>query len=95
MLRVTGENRYWNCPVCGTHRNREGTIITPVGTSGHEGSVGSLSDGQYGRDGNSTGLALVTDHRPRCWKCGRVLGKYFTRPWSLKCRRCKATNQAH
>lgn len=44
---------------------------------------------------NPTGPAHVTDYQPRCWKCGRMLGKYFSRPWSIKCRRCKATNQEH
>ncbi len=120
MLRVTGEYPYWTCTACGTRRNREGTIITPGGTSGTEWSVDSRSDGQDGPqsderiaetgdaspsnshidgkgvgdlNGNPTGPAPVTDHQPRCWKCGRVLGRYFSRPWSIRCRRCKATNQ--
>ena len=33
-----------------------------------------------------------TDQRPRCWRCGRVLAEKLTRPWELKCTRCKATN---
>ena len=36
--------------------------------------------------------AQVTDYQPRCWKCGRALGRYFSRPWSIRCRRCKANN---
>ena len=44
-------------------------------------------------EGRSTVPALVTDYRPKCWKCGRVLGNYFSRPWSIRCRRCKANNQ--
>lgn len=39
--------------------------------------------------------ALVTDYQPKCWKCGRMLGKYFSRPWSIRCRRCKANNQGN
>ena len=120
MLHVTGEDPYWDCPECGTRRNREGTIITPDGTSRTNRSVGFRSDGHDGSrsdrrvtapenassdephtgrsghegpDGNPTEFAHVTDYQPRCWKCGRVLGKYFSRPWSIKCRRCKATNQ--
>ena len=34
----------------------------------------------------------MTDQRPRCWRCGRVLAEKLTRPWELKCSRCKAAN---
>ena len=33
-----------------------------------------------------------TDQRPRCWRCRRVLAELLTRPWELKCTRCKAAN---
>ena len=56
-------------------------------------SNGNNLNGVRDPDGNPTGPAPVTDHQPRCWKCGRVLGRYFSRPWSIRCRRCKATNQ--
>ena len=35
----------------------------------------------------------VTDNKPRCWKCNRVLGEYLTRPWSRRCQRCKSPNK--
>ena len=35
---------------------------------------------------------VSTDQRPRCWRCGRVLARRLTRPWDLRCRRCKADN---
>ena len=34
----------------------------------------------------------MTDQRPRCWRCGRVLAELLTRPWELSCSRCKAAN---
>jgi hypothetical protein len=34
----------------------------------------------------------VTDDGPTCWRCGRTLAAFLTRPWSLKCPRCKAPN---
>jgi hypothetical protein len=37
-------------------------------------------------------VAIVTDHEPRCWRCHRRLGAYFTRPWELKCQKCNALN---
>ena len=109
MLRVIDERSYWDCPVCGTRRGREGTITTP---GDPDVRTNSLSDQRVaaredarpdephaGRSGNEApaggpaGPTPVTDHQPRCWKCGRVLGRYFSRPWSIRCRRCKATNQ--
>ena len=45
-------------------------------------------------DGDPVNTAQITDYKPKCWNCGRVLGKYFSRPWSIRCHRCKATNQA-
>ena len=40
----------------------------------------------------STSNAVATDQRPRCWRCGRVLAEKLTRPWELKCSRCRAAN---
>lgn len=34
----------------------------------------------------------ITDRDPKCWKCRRRLGAYFTRPWELMCHRCHAIN---
>lgn len=109
MLRVIGESPYWDCPVCGTRRNHEGTIITPGepdvrANSRSDGRVAvrgnakpdeshTSRSGDEGPDGSSADPAQATDYQPKCWKCGRVLGRYFSRPWSIKCRRCKATNQ--
>jgi len=30
----------------------------------------------------------VVDRPPRCSVCGKRLGDYFGRPWSIKCRNC-------
>ena len=109
MLRVTGDSPYWNCPVCGNGRTRENMITMPgepdARTDSRSDGQGAVTGNRRpeepytGRsedeepDDNPTGPAHITDYQPRCWKCGRVLGKYFSRPWSIKCRRCKATNQ--
>lgn len=29
----------------------------------------------------------------RCWRCGRYLAELLTRPWVIKCGRCKARNE--
>lgn len=34
----------------------------------------------------------ITDKKPRCWRCRRVLAIKITRPWEINCSRCKATN---
>lgn len=39
------------------------------------------------------GRTAQTDKEPRCWKCGRKLAHYVTRPWALNCSRCKAPNR--
>lgn len=33
-----------------------------------------------------------TDSGPRCTDCGRKLAELVTRPWVIRCTRCKATN---
>lgn len=38
--------------------------------------------------------AVITDWLPRCQACNRALGGFFTRPWSLKCRKCGAPNDS-
>lgn len=30
----------------------------------------------------------------RCWRCNRLLAELLTRPWRIKCSRCKAPNQS-
>jgi phage FluMu protein Com len=34
------------------------------------------------------------DERPRCWRCQRLLAELVTRPWAIRCGRCKALNQS-
>ena len=34
----------------------------------------------------------VTDYRPQCWRCRRTLAGHLSRPWELRCPKCKATN---
>ena len=34
----------------------------------------------------------VVDREPRCWRCGKKLANYLTRPWDMACVRCKARN---
>lgn len=36
----------------------------------------------------------VTDQQPRCWRCNHMLALYLSRPWSLKCPKCKSQNQS-
>jgi len=36
--------------------------------------------------------SATIDHEPRCWRCGRRLAEYISRPWSLRCQKCKAPN---
>lgn len=39
------------------------------------------------------GMARVlSDDRPRCWRCNRTLAVALTRPWRMFCPRCKAQN---
>ena len=96
MFLVTGDRPYWSCPLCGNRREREGTAISPGG-NGCEHPIESESGGNQAEnpDDESRVSDPVTDYEPRCWKCGRMLGKYISRPWSIRCRRCKANNQAH
>jgi phage FluMu protein Com len=39
------------------------------------------------------GRGAVTDQAPRCWRCSRLLALFLTRPWKMRCPRCKAVNQ--
>ena len=36
----------------------------------------------------------IIDYRPRCERCGRVLGEQLTRPWQVRCSKstCKKFN---
>lgn len=47
----------------------------------------SLDDG-----GASMTTEIKTDHNPACWRCGRILAGIVTRPWQIRCQRCKAEN---
>lgn len=33
--------------------------------------------------------AVVVDRPPKCPSCGRPVGEYMARPWSVRCRKCK------
>ena len=35
----------------------------------------------------------VTDQNPRCWRCGKFIGRVLTRPWAVTCPRCNALNK--
>lgn len=35
-----------------------------------------------------------SDSAVRCWRCARLLAALVTRPWSIKCSRCKAENES-
>ncbi|MFZ5852309.1 MAG: hypothetical protein ACOYY2_13075 [Actinomycetota bacterium] len=39
------------------------------------------------------GRSAIVDTKPRCWRCSRLLAESVTRPWEIRCTRCKATNQ--
>jgi ribosomal protein S27AE len=34
----------------------------------------------------------VVDQRPRCWRCGRILAWFASRPWRISCSKCRAVN---
>jgi len=34
----------------------------------------------------------VIDEAPHCWRCKRIFARKLTRPWQVKCSRCKAVN---
>lgn len=36
----------------------------------------------------------VVDYPPRCHRCNRALAEYLARPWSLRCRHCRAYNKS-
>lgn len=36
----------------------------------------------------------VTDIEPRCWHCKMKLGYLLTRPWRMRCGRCRAKNES-
>lgn len=40
------------------------------------------------------GRGAVTDEAPRCWRCNRLLAVLVTRPWVIRCSRCKAENKS-
>ena len=40
------------------------------------------------------GREVVVDKPPRCQQCGRAIGEYAARPWSIKCRHCRAENRS-
>jgi len=50
--------------------------------------VAEAGQAPVGADG-----APVTDLAPSCWRCGRTLAEWLSRPWSLRCQRCKAPNR--
>lgn len=34
----------------------------------------------------------VLDLKPRCWHCRQKLAEHLTRPWALRCPKCRASN---
>jgi phage FluMu protein Com len=40
----------------------------------------------------TTDNAPVVDREPRCRYCNKKLGEALTRPWRIKCVRCKRRN---
>jgi phage FluMu protein Com len=34
----------------------------------------------------------MQDLAPRCWRCGKLLAELLTRPWRIRCPRCRALN---
>lgn len=36
----------------------------------------------------------LVDNKPTCWHCGRTLFEYAARPWSLRCKKCRAQNKS-
>jgi phage FluMu protein Com len=39
-----------------------------------------------------TARCVAVDVNPRCWSCRKRIGIRFTRPWALRCPRCKEMN---
>jgi phage FluMu protein Com len=35
---------------------------------------------------------IASDLQPRCKQCGKLLAEKVTRPWVIRCGRCKTTN---
>jgi len=40
-----------------------------------------------------TSVELTCDEMPRCSRCQNLLATFVSRPWAIKCQRCKAWNQ--
>jgi len=38
--------------------------------------------------------SLVTDTEIRCWNCKRLLIAKASRPWEIKCHRCRSQNSS-
>jgi phage FluMu protein Com len=36
----------------------------------------------------------TVDQKPKCWRCGKLLAEYVSRPWKFVCPRCKAPNNS-
>jgi phage FluMu protein Com len=45
-------------------------------------------------DRDPYGRTVLSDETPRCWRCARVIALLVTRPWQIRCSRCKAMNQS-
>jgi phage FluMu protein Com len=37
---------------------------------------------------------MASDLEPRCKGCGKLLAEKVTRPWVIRCGRCKVTNRS-
>jgi phage FluMu protein Com len=40
----------------------------------------------------NAGPYTASDLKPRCKGCGKLLAEKVTRPWEIRCVRCKVTN---
>lgn len=108
MHRAVCYKPIWNCMVCGARLNLENEVSTSTELSqysdqyevkltstGKDKRSEEMSAGDSGIESleNITPRSSqITDYQPMCRKCGRVLGRYITRPWSVRCRRCKSNN---
>lgn len=43
--------------------------------------------------GPSKADEITCDARPRCVNCNELLAEFVSRPWAIKCRRCRLWNR--
>lgn len=47
----------------------------------------------YGKQPSEDEGERIGDIQPRCDECGKLLAELVTRPWLIRCVRCKAENK--